>query len=357
MKIDPRVPSAVRAQLGPLYDELLGIMLDLDVPPLHLFMDERERLVRLRDRAVALLAEWATSAPDTAAEHEALLPASIRGARPADSLLEGALWDEYFTLPVSIFLRPSRDSPALRAIPELIGRLDDDGLLDVSGLDAGPHGVLVGGHSLHYHQLLRRGFRSNIHYSLVNELLRARARHGCRTRIAIDERRLRTAAEHREFLELDYWFGAPLASDSLDDLHAVGETVHGDPDGGQSTLHPYVALSVKWTADAPLKVVQIEELVSPEVDDGGSLVLARYLHAIRDTEARTFIHCDGAVKAYERSTYPRALADFAGRGKGRHYRKVFRLDGSFPVETWSAAAAQWFRGNRLILEYLSAAQS
>lgn len=357
MRIDPRVPAAVRAQLGSSYDELIRVMLDLDVAPIYLFLDDYERLVEVRDRAVMALAAWTASAPGAAAEHMSLLPANLQGARFAESLLEGAVWDEYFALPASIFSRPSLDTPALRAVPELVGRLDDDGLVDVSGLDARPHGLLVGGHSLHYHQLLRRGFSSNIHYSLIAELLRAQVSFGCRTRVAIDERRLRLASEHAELFEHDYWFGAPLAAESLDDLDAVGEAVHGDPDGGRSVMHPYAALVVRWTADDRLKVVQIEELVSPDADGGGSWVLARYLHAIRDTEARTFVHCDGAVKAYERSTYPRALADFAGRGKGRHYRKVFRLDGSFPVETWSAVAAQWFRGNRLILEYLSPAQS
>lgn len=75
--------------------------------------------------------------------------------------------------------------------------------------------------------------------------------------------------------------------------------------------------------------MEIEEFLPP-TDQSHGPVLARYLHSIRDTERRAFVHYDGAVKAYNRSTYPTDLTTFAGRGKGVHYRKVFRLDG--PVD-------------------------
>lgn len=103
---------------------------------------------------------------------------------------------------------------------------------------------------------------------------------------------------------------------------------------------------------AYMKTIEIEELV-PVDDDGADLVLARYLHAIRDTSQRRFVHCDGAVKAYKREGYPRVAEQFAGRGKGHHYRKVFRMDGEIQTDHWSNVAALWFRGNRLVLEYLS----
>lgn len=345
--------KAVKDCLGSAYDELLGAMLDLDVPPIYLYLDDRARLVQARDAAASAILAWATAEPSAVAKLVSLLPEPLRVDRHEVALLEGGTWRDYFDLPVAVFSSPSTDSPAWRAVPELAARLDDDGLIDIAGMDARPHGLLTRQHSLQYHQLLRRGFQSNVHYGLVAELLDARERYGCKTRLAIDERRVRLRSEHRELFEHDYWYGPPLNADVLDDMHALGETVHGDPEGGASLLNPYVALSVRWKAEGSLKIVEIEEQIPVHGNGVGQLLLARYLHAIRDTGAHEFVHCDGAVKAFDRSCYPQTPAEFEARGRGVHYRKVFRLDGGIPTETWSAVASQWFRGNRLIVEYLS----
>lgn len=171
-------------------------------------------------------------------------------------------------------------------------------------------------------------------------------------RLAVDGHRLRFRSEHEEVIERDYWYGPPLDDELLDNEHLVGETIHGDPAGGQSILNPYVATSFRWTPDERLKTIEIEELV-PVGSDETDLVLARYLHAIRDTSRRAFIHCDGAVKGYQPDLYPRTVNDFASRGRSDQYRKVFRLDGEIETSDWSRVASSWFRGNVLVLEYLS----
>lgn len=245
---------------------------------------------------------------------------------------------------------PRLDSRVFAALPALATRLDEDGLLDVSELDARPHGLFVNGYSLHYHQLLRRGFHSNIHYELVGSLLRLPSRHEARVRLAIDERRLRFEHEHEEIIERDYWFGRQLGDEVLDDLAAVGETFYGDPYGGQTLLHPYAGLSARWTTDGALRTIEVEEFVP--VSTGASPLLVRYLHAIRDTSMRMFIHCDGAVKVFDPGSYPRSQAQFRDRGKGLHYRKVFRVDGAIPADAWSHLLTGWFRGNHLVLEYV-----
>jgi hypothetical protein len=84
------------------------------------------------------------------------------------------------------------------------------------------------------------------------------------------------------------------------------------------------------------------------------LRLLRYLHAIRDIERGVFIHCDGAVRAYTPERYEtRAAKNYmTGRESAGRYRKVFRLDGAIETDVWSSIAARWFRGNRLMKEYL-----
>jgi hypothetical protein len=41
-----------------------------------------------------------------------------------------------------------------------------------------------------------------------------------------------------------------------------------------------------------------------------------------------------------------------GRESAGRYRKAFRLDGDIETDAWNNIAARWFRGNRLVKEYL-----
>lgn len=270
----------------------------------------------------------------------------------APSLLEAALWADYFDAHQSAFQKPALTDRVFSRAPDLFDRVDDDGLLAVAGLDARPHGLLHADPSVHYHQFLRRGFASNIHYDLIGTVLGIARAKDVQARLAVDGNRLRFRSEHEEMVERDYWYGPPLDNEHLDNEHLVGETIHGDPDGGQSILNPYVATSFRWTSDDRLKTIEIEELV-PVRSDESDLVLARYLHAIRDTSQKVFVHCDGAVKGYRPHLYPRAVSDFANRGRSDQYRKVFRLDGEIQTEDWSQVVTLWFRGNQLVSEYLS----
>ena len=338
--------------LGPSFDVLLGVMLDLGVPPIFVHGDARPRLASALSEAVALLDAWEQQAPGTLAGLAARIPEVLRVEPASQGLIEAATWSAYFDLPDRVLGPPSLDGRVVQAVPELRSWIDDDGLVDVSQLDARPHGLVVAGYSLHYHQLLRRGFVSNIHYELVGLVLGLAHQHGLRARLAVDDRRLRRADEHEEIEERDYWFGPPLVEDALDDVFAVGETFHGDPDGGRSFIHPYAGLSVRWTSDGTLKTVEIEEFLPTSPTPGSRWVLGRYLHAIRDTREHAFVHCDGAVKAYNPLHYPAVQSEFAARGKSDRYQKVFRVDGTFPADAWAQLAAAWFRGNRLILEYL-----
>ena len=155
------------------------------------------------------------------------------------------------------------------------------------------------------------------------------------------------------YFEHDYWFGPPLSPSVLDDPYKVGTTVHADPRSG--LMHEYPRLYVHWAMDKEgRKVVQIEELSDDSGSNQGGYRILRYLHAIRDIERGTFIHCDGAVRAYTSEQYAlRCRKEFVtGREWASRYRKVFRLDGSIATDAWSNIAAGWFRGNRLMTEYL-----
>lgn len=347
---DPDDMVAIRIRLGPRLDELLETMLDIDTPPIFLFSDDRPRLAKARTLAIDVLELWAAEEQERVAEVYAQLPDVLQNPSVAESLLEGVTAASYLEEPIGHFSSPDPDSRVFSVAPELVPLLDESGLVRIDDLDARPWGLHTGDYAFHYHQLLRRGFTSSINYELVGEILKFVKQYRLTARLALDERRVRYVDEYREMFEKDYWYGPSLSEADMDDLFVVGEVFHGDPNGGTSWLNPYAGLSVRWRADGELKVVEIEEFM-PAPQPGAEWVLARYLHAIRDTSKGAFVHCDGAVKAFAADAYPQTQQDFRTRGKGDRYRKVFRVDGEFPASVWSELACSWFRGNRLILEY------
>lgn len=341
--------ATIRVVLGPSLGELHQTMLDVDSYPSFLFSDKRRRLEEARNAALRVLERWVDVEPLASSQMCARLPDMVRRSSQAESLLEAATWALNDPL-IDSFDSPSRNSRVFKAAPDLVNLLDESGLVNVDGIDARPWGLHWGEYAFQYHQLMRRDFRSHIHYGLIAIILRASERYHLNARLALDERRLQHRDEYQEVHEADYWYGSPLTETGLDDLRTVGETFHGDPQGGASLLNPYAGLSVRWTASDGLKTVEIEEFMPPPEPET-DWVFARYLHAIRDPAQRAFIHCDGAVKAYAADRYPRTQEAFRNRGKGDRYRKLFRIDGTFPTSTWSELASSWFRGNRLINEY------
>ncbi|WP_062385211.1 hypothetical protein [Demequina iriomotensis] len=354
--LDPDDADAIRSHLGRLFEELRAAMLDVDSFPLVMFSDERSRVVQARTRAIQSLDQLTVAAPTRTSAIYARLPEHLQRRSVAESLLGAAMWVHFSDPLIAVFDSPKRDSRVFAAAPRLVPLIDESGLIRVTGLDARPSGLQEGDHLFQYHQLLRRGFASSMNSGLVSTVLRASDQYQLTARLALDDRRVQFIGEYREFLEADYWYGPSLDESGLDTLAVLGDTFYGDPNGGMGLLNPYAGLSVRWTADGNLKTVQIEEFMPPP-NDASDWVFARYLHAIRDTSRKEFVHCDGAVKAYRANTYPRTQHDFRHRGKGDRYRKVFRVDGDFPVGVWAELACAWFRGNRLIEEYFEQSPS
>ena len=350
-QMDLAVESAVREQLGPLYDELLQVMHDLGVPPIGVNADDRRRLIEVRDQARERLDRWIVAHPSEAEALYRRCPDVCRLPSVSASLLEVGTWNTYFAVRKSDLAPGWPGSRVMAALPELGARIDGDGLVDVAGLEATGHGLFIGPYALHYHRVLRRGFVSNVHYDLVALLLASAAADGLSLRLAVDEGRLRLRDEYEERIERDFWYGPPYNEGRLDDPYLTGETYFAEPTGGASILMPYVGFSVRTAVAGSLKTLQIEEFVP--VDEKQPWALARYLHAIRDMDRKAFTHCDGAVKAYPSRQYPDTLNGFKARPKSELYRKAFRLDGLIPTDTWTNVLTSWFRGNTLALEYLA----
>jgi hypothetical protein len=172
--------------------------------------------------------------------------------------------------------------------------------------------------------------------------------------MAIDDRRLVTAAELRQQIEEDYWYGPRLTAAWLDDPYGVGRTVHEFPEDSAELLLGYHKFFAYWRMNTDAeKIVQMEELVETSRDKIAGYCLLRYLHSIRDIRTQEFIHVDGAVRAYDDGAFAlRSQETMPTSTDANDYRKVWRIDGSISTDEWSGLAARWFRGNRLATEYL-----
>lgn len=275
------------------------------------------------------------------------------GPRLVDALLNVATSRGYHALDPAVFTSRDFGARLYRTHPELLKDTDDDGLLHVERYDAQSQAVFHSGSALTYHPLLRRNFTGQVNDLLTHSLLKVSHNGSARLRLALNEQHFMPESAFSEYLEHDFWFGPPLSPSVLDDPQALGVTVYGDPQAGLTHEHP--RLFVDWALDKEgNKVVQIEELSDHPSADHSGLRLLRYLHAIRDVTRGVFVHCDGAIRAYTPQQYEARVSKqfVTGRESAARYRKVFRLDGEIETNAWSNIAARWFRGNRLMGEYL-----
>ncbi len=341
-------------------NDLATALRDRALPPIFLPPGEDDGAAHtLYHQCLAgLEADLLLRSPEELERLSETLPSDLVGVPIAGALLEETVSELYLAFRPGELSPPSREDRVFRQHPDLLDRVDEDGLLDLAGLDARPSTIIHGGSALHYHPLLRRHFTSHVNDSLVQTLLTIGGDRANCLRIAVDAEHLMPAAEFRPYFERDFWFGPPLSRDALDDPRAVGVTVHGDPE--QGLLHEYPRLFVDWRLDKEgRKVVQLEELSDHDSASRGSFRILRYLHAIRDIERGVFVHCDGAVRAYDTPAYARRVESMfvTGRQSATHYRKLFRVDGVITTDQWSNVVAQWFRHNHLVMEYLGSIRS
>lgn len=121
-------------------------------------------------------------------------------------------------------------------------------------------------------------------------------------------------------------------------------------------LFPVERLEIMWSQKGELKSVQIEELVNTSNlrQAKAGLVSNRYVHAQWSTSQHRVIHFDGATRVYELGEYQKRLQSTLKNKDFQitKYKKLFRIDGSLPLDIWKNLLAAFFEGNLLIGEYL-----
>jgi hypothetical protein len=182
---------------------------------------------------------------------------------------------------------------------------------------------------------------------------------GYDVRVAIDPNRVLPAGHVQEATLKDYWWGIRLTRENLDDVNETGHTRHERRADAHDELGVYALLATdfSWHRDRDIKVLNVEETVPRDaVGPFPGPVANRYLHSLRDTVARRFVHVDGAMKSYDRAHYLAEISrPTADKGTVVHYRKMWRVEGAVDDAIWGRLVGNFFRGNELVLEYFGEA--
>ena len=253
------------------------------------------------------------------------------------------------------------DSRVLTVYPELQDQLTGrDHLVPIgSGASLGHSWVDYKDHQLHLHPGLRRGFGSRVNYELV-KLLQRQAALGLQLSIGIDHFRLCPKGELPMTMEKDYWFGPPLDLATLDDPNAVGATVHTRTRDLSFADKAGLMTEFRWTFRDGIKSFEVEEIPAP-TEDRTRPVLCRFIHSMRDCATSRFIHLDGALTVYSGEEFDRRRASALDHKNAKVWAgqkpKLFRIDAAsdqkIDEKDWVEIVELFFKGNELVLEYLS----
>lgn len=167
----------------------------------------------------------------------------------------------------------------------------------------------------------------------------------------------------RSLVELEFWRG-PKFNDEIGSIPA-GVTEHKSDQAGRS--YSSIDKTQIWWKNPEqrqvgrpdqheIRTFEIEELIedpSPGLEEHH--FGCRYAHAEYDLSHRNISHFDGAIRAYGGEAYLERIDRSIDRaGKQSDYTKLFRLDGSIPVNSWKRVLTDFYRGNKLVPEYLGA---
>lgn len=172
--------------------------------------------------------------------------------------------------------------------------------------------------------------------------------------VAIDPYRMLPSGSVPGVVLADYWWGMKLKRKDLDDIRKIDNARHGrPPEKNQQNMFQLLFTDFRWSVKGVEKTIEVQESIPGEspVNRSEKYILNRYVHSIRNTKVKSFIHLDGAMKAFPKEGYFATINDpEAEQGKER-YRKMFRVDGNIPDEEWAPLISQFFRANELIIEY------
>jgi hypothetical protein len=181
-------------------------------------------------------------------------------------------------------------------------------------------------------------------------------------RLRLDPNVLGHPASARNFFELEHWRG-PIYNDDIATIPS-GVAEHKADD--RTRLYEGVDRTQVWWKAPESRVVagqaidyrtfEIEELIeNPSGGLADNHFGCRYAHAEFSSDEAAITHFDGAIRGYAGEAYLERIETSIDRaGKYADYTKLFRFDGALPIPQWKRLLSDFFRGNKLVPEYLGA---
>ncbi len=173
-------------------------------------------------------------------------------------------------------------------------------------------------------------------------------------RIALDEDMAGLASTLSPRVELEYWWG-PRFNEDLSRIRE-GVSRHQATDA-ERALHGISWTEFWWYGQGGHRTFEAEEVVNlPSGETGDTMFGCRFVHSILGEGSKTPMHLDGAIRQYDKAAMLARLdCNIYQAGKKAGYRKLWRIDGPLPVESWKELLCHYFRDNHLVGEYLGAA--
>lgn len=180
-------------------------------------------------------------------------------------------------------------------------------------------------------------------------------------RIKLDPDMLGHPDSLKSVVELEYWHGPKFDNDISKIPNGV--TVHkADKDALfyeqiDQTHCWWKSPETRTTSDEKIqkyRTFEIEELLdAPSHGLGENIYGCRYSHAEYSLGEEKITHFDGAIRAYQEDAYLKRMdTQFNKAGKQSQYLKLFRFDGEMDLVTWKELLCNFFKGNKLVPEYL-----
>ena len=247
---------------------------------------------------------------------------------------------------------------AIRALPQIFSKRDDDGLISLNLLK--PLGIgtfQIGEFVLFAHHYLRRNLYhlNTLNYPFLKQLQKV-GKNNPSTKIALDPDMVGLASTYTyngERQELLYWWG-PKFSDNLTSIE--GGVTHHEANDTEKICYGISGTQFHWGIQAGQRIFEAEELrdlpsVTESQDDFG----CRYVHSIVDKTRGLITHFDGAIRIYSGNEMLQRLdVNLDRASKNTRYTKLWRIDGSTDVITWKELLNDYYRDNRQVGEYLGA---
>lgn len=183
--------------------------------------------------------------------------------------------------------------------------------------------------------------------------------------LGLDKDRVRVNVDDSCYMELDAWYGAPFNEDIS--KIADGVTNLRPPSDLDKCYLDFLfsdayALDICWSTKGNIKSFQALEFKGHgkviKLNDQ-NLHPVRYIHAEYDLKKNEFRHFDGAIQYHTVEEYCiRKDSNFRHNIKDNSKIKpmsvkVFKLNGSVPVEMWTELSCHFFANNPLMYEYYS----